>query len=181
MGQVAELTGRKEYGRVIGNALIVCPTVHQFASLFIDAREKMSARWARERRVGMPYDEVNIIPLNHSGLYQFSLIAAMTPEKMESFIMNGTIGEDGNRREGGVFQLRVNPDDEMSKTIFMPIQDPVYKAAYNNRPVLVAYAMNFQQLYFAWDDYLKGKRFYCLCFPEQAKFIRQIMPEIEFL
>lgn len=141
----------------------------------------MPKRWMHEHRVGIPYDEINIVPLNHSGLYQFSLIAAMTPEKMESFIMNGTIDENGNRRERGIFQLRVNPDDEMSKTIFMPVQDPVYKAAYNNRPVLVAYAMNFQQLYLAWEDYLEGKRFYCLCFPEQAKFIRRIMPDIEFL
>lgn len=64
---------------------------------------------------------------------------------------------------------------------FVKTPDRTYKLSLNGIPVLVAHAMNFRQLYDAWIDYRKGKKFYVACYPEQAKYIRKIMPDVEFI
>ncbi len=181
MESLAKLSGRSELDREVRNALIVCPSIQQFAALFRHSKAYIAKRWMRERRVGIPYEKVNIVPLNHSGLYQFRILAMSSPEEMEQVIMNGVLDREGNRTTDGLFQLRKNPFDPESEAYFRPIDDPVYTAAYEGGPVLVAYTMDFQRLYRAWEDYNEGKRFYCLCYPEQIKFIRKIMPEVIFL
>lgn len=151
--------------KAIKNALMICPTVYQFASLFTLAKEHMPKRWAKEKRVGRPYQSVCIVPINHSGSMQLRCLMLSTPAEYEAILANSFLTYPG-------FTERPLRKEE---------HDNIYKLSYNKRPVLLAHAMEFQKLYWATEDYLEGKKFYVACYPEQVKFIRMIMPEVDFL
>lgn len=151
--------------RYIKSAIIVCYNVNQFAALFTNAKEKLPRRWAKEKRVGRPYQTVCIVPLNHSGSMQLRCLMMSTPAEYESIIASDLLTHPG-------FSERPTGGSE---------RDNIYKLSYNKRPVLVAHTMDFQKLYWAMEDYLEGKKFYVSCYPEQAKYIQKIMPEVEFL
>jgi len=147
-------------GKSIENAIMVCTTVHQFASLFVVSKQKMPKRWQKIKRVGAPFNVVNIVTLNNSGAMLFRGLMLSTPIQFEEAIINSFVQRYP--------QFQKNNDDQ-------------YQLTYNGLPVLVAHSMDFQRLYYAWEDYLNGHKFLVSCYPEQVKFIQKIMPDVEFI
>lgn len=145
--------------RDIKNAIMICPTIQQFGALFECALKRSKRNKTASTQVGSPYLSLCIIPLNHAGAMQLRILMLSSPHECESFAINK--------------MLKLNN--------FVKTPDRTYKLSLNGIPVLVAHAMNFRQLYDAWIDYRKGKKFYVACYPEQAKYIRKIMPDVEFI
>lgn len=161
--------------QVIDNAIIVCDTVYQFEALFENARDKMPKRWRKLRRVGVPYNSVSIIPINASGAMQLRILLLSSPEEFEAMIIRTFTDQNS----------RINPMH------FTAINDPIFQLTVTRRnakntgsetlPVLLAHTMNYQRLYYAWERYDTGEKFLVGCYPGQVKFIRKIMPNIEFI
>lgn len=145
--------------RQLRNAIMVCTTVYQFKSLFEQASKHMSKRWKKESRVGVPYNTVNIIPVNHAGACQLNYLMETAPRRIKKAIIR---------------HLLEYPE-------FTEVQDELFPLSYNKKPVLVAHLMDFQELYWAAEEYNDGREFYVTCYPEQVKFIKTIMPEVKFL
>jgi hypothetical protein len=146
----------------ISNAIIICASVHQFAALFKNVKKHSLPNWKKTRRVGAPYDSVSIVPINASGAMQLRGLLLNTPANFEMQIINFLCDED-----------KAYP--------FEMTQDPIFQLTYNSVPVLLAHSMDFQRLYLALEEYNKGTKFYVSCYPGQAKYIRKIMPDVEFL
>ena len=145
----------------IKNALIFCPNVQQFENLFIVSRERMSKKRSRSREVGTPYRNVNIIPINTAGAMQLNVLMKTIPTKFDERVLFGL--------------LEKYPD------IFEKASDRTFSLIHKGKPVLLAHSMNYQVLFDAWEEYLAGRDFYVSCYPEQAKYIRRIMPKVRFL
>lgn len=150
--------------RTIRNAIIVCPSVHQFAKLF-DVKEPSSNKWRKYSRVDAPFNSACIVPLNRSGTMQLKLLIKSDPTLLEQSLIDQFSNEEG-------FIKRLPSNDE---------KENIFKLTYENTPVLLAPLMDYQQLYWAKQHYDNGRKFYVVCFPDQAKFIRKIMPDVEFL
>lgn len=144
----------------INNAIMVCASVFQFASLFQKAKDYMPKKWRKTRRVGIPYDTVNIVPINGSGAMQLRCLMLQSPHIFEMQVINSL--------------LTLNPK-------FQRMQDNVFQLTYEDVPVLVAHSMDFQRIFYALEEYYSGTKFYVSCYPGQVKFIRKIMPDVEFL
>lgn len=146
-------------GKPVINALIFCSTVHQFAELFTSVSKKLKRRLSRNYPVARPYNNINLIPICHSSVIQLRGLMYSNPIAMrQSFVMNYS------QYQG-----------------FSETHDLVYPLRYNGRRVFLAYDLNFQFLYMAWLDYEAGEDFVVMCYPEHAKFIRKLMPNITFL
>lgn len=156
----AKLENFEQRESEITSAIMVCPSVHQFAKLFENASKYMSKKWRKIMRVGIPYDTVSIVPINASGAMQIRGLMLMTPGDYELYIMNKLQDQDSR---------------------FERTQEPLYQLNFNDIPVLLAHSMDFQKLFWALEDYNAGIKFYVSCFPGQVKFIRKIMPDVEFL
>lgn len=142
-------------------AIMVCPTIHQFADLFAQAKKTFSRSAINVHRVGSPFRSINIVPLNHSGLMQLRCLMLSTPEKwMEAMKQN---------------LLRTYPH------LFTDPKDFLFALAYNSRPVFLAHAMDYQKIYWAYERYLCGEKFYIMCYPEQVKYLQKIMPDALYL
>lgn len=144
----------------IREALVVCGSVYQFEAFFTAAKNKISKRWSREKRVGVPYSSVCLIPINGSGAMQLRYLMNCTPIEMD-YILTRTILQKDSR-----FSLN---------------NDPLFPLTFDGVPVLVAHSMQLQKLYDALLEYQDGMDFYISCYPGQVKYIRRIMPEAKFL
>ena len=151
-------------GREVRNAIIVCPTIHQFAALF-KREENFTAKWKKYDRVDAPFHSVSIIPINHSGIMQLRLLLLANPINYEAATIRNLLTLPG-------FSERLKGADE---------RDNIFQISFKGVPVLLAQLMDYQKLYWAMQKYNEGKKFYVICYPEQVKFIRKIMPEVEFL
>ena len=160
----AENTPIMGANRTIQNAIIVCPTVHQFASLF-DVEEGIPNRWKKYTRIDAPFKSASIVPINHSGLMQLRVLMFSNPIAFEQTVIS-------NFKKLPGFTDRPAGNNE---------KDNIFKLSYNGKPVLLAQLMELQKLYWAKQQYEEGKRFYVVCYPEQVKFIQKIMPEVAFL
>ena len=146
-------------GREIRNAIIVCPSVKQFYSLFVNLTKRKKHKSSIEPTNGV-FDAMCIVPLNHSGVMQLRQLMATSPIDCETELLYRLSGEYPQ---------------------FQRTNDPVYQLAYKNKPVHVAHFMIYDKLYAAWKAYQHGYRFYIMCYPEQTKFLRQLFPDAEFL
>lgn len=149
----------------IENAIMVCPTVHQFASLFSYAKAHMATQDKKRSIVGKPYKSVFIVPLNHSGVMQLRCLMYAEPEAFEETLVRSFLAQEG-------FSARPVSKSE---------KENIFRLSYGKRPVLLAHMMDFQKLYWAMEYYHSGKPMYVSCYPEQVKFIQKIMPEVDFL
>lgn len=145
--------------REIRNAIIVCPSAKQFYSLFVNLKKKRKHKSTMEPTNGV-FDSMCIVPLNNSGVVQLRRLMASSPIECET-------------------ELLYRLADTYPQ--FQRTNDPIYQFAYKNKPVHVAHFMIYDKLYSAWKAYQHGHRFYIMCYPEQAKFLRQIFPDAEFL
>lgn len=147
--------------RPINNAIIVCNTVMQFAGLFNEMRKQIGNNEERYKRIGAPYSTVSIVILEQVGAQQ-----------MRSLMLESPIAND----TALIYDFVKKYPDKFQKS-----SDPLFQLIYEGRPILVAHTMNFRRLYQAWMEYEKGNRFYIMCYPEQVKYLKKIMPEAEFL
>ena len=147
-------------GRLIENAMIFCDTIHQFASLFGEVTKLKKYYGRINPNFGYPFHSVHIILLNGSGVHQLAGLMRSTPLEFN--------------REIARQMKEMNPQ-------FMDTGDLIYPLAYNNRPVFFAYDLDYFQLCRAIEDRRNGKNFYVACYPEQAKFLLKILPDVEFL
>lgn len=151
--------------RVIRNAIIVCPSPKQFASLFKEAKEPLPENRNGIYRVGKPYDSVCIVPVNHSGAMQLRGLMATSPMEFEEIIKRSILKQsDCVERQKGW--------DE---------KDNIFPLLYKGKPVLLAHTMNWQKLFWATEMYHQGKEFIVSCYPEQVAYIRTIMPNVKYL
>lgn len=141
-------------------ALIICQTLHQFKALFRDAQKRMGKKKGSKRQVDLPYLDVCIVPMNHSGLEQIRMLMYSTPPAVEM---------------GMMFKLKGMNEE------FIEIAGTEFPLAYCKAPVLIAHTMNFQKLFRAMEYCETGKKLYVSCFPEQVPFLRTILPNAEFL
>lgn len=147
------------------NAIMVCSTIYQFAELFKKDEILPSSRWHGEKKVSAPYDNVNIVLLNPSGATQLLYLMSTNPIIYDDLLKRNLLTHEG-------FTERPKSGKR---------QDDIFALSYNRTPVLLAYSLNWNNLYWAKEKYDNGMKFYVCCYPEQAKYIRKIMPEVEFL
>lgn len=142
-------------------AIMVCHSIHHFHALFNDAKMRMGSKTGKKRNVSAPFNDICIVTLNHSGKMEIRMLMQYSPQDVEDILMNGYVKDfEGFRKN---------------------LYDNTYKLTHNGVPVLLAHTLNFQKLFTAMEDYERGARFYVSCFPQQVKFIQQIMPDAEFL
>lgn len=144
----------------IRNAIMVCASIFQFASLFQKAKDYMPKKWRKTRRVGIPYDTINIVPINSSGAMQLRCLMLQSPHIFEMQVINSLLSQNAK---------------------FERTQDTVFQLSYDGIPVLIAHSMDFQRIFYALEEYYSGTKFYVSCYPGQVKFIRKIMPNVDFL
>lgn len=149
--------------RKTNKALLFCTTVHQFKAFFISEKNQQKKRGFLKAKPGSPYEFLSIVPINNSGVQQLRLLLGSNYSVAEESIINKL-----TNKNGGIPGA-------------MKTTSALYQIAYNSKPVLVAYLMDFRKLFQAWQEYEEGKRFYIACYPEQAKFLRMIMPDAEFI
>lgn len=145
--------------REIQNAIIFCATTYQFAALFDDLRkDKRSGKAVGE--YGYPYITMSIIPVNTSGVIQLHQLMLSTPENFIQKMTRQLIQKNAG---------------------FIEANDLLFPLGYQNKPVLLAYDMEYYRLRRALSRYNGGQRFYIACYPEQAKFLSVLFPDAEFL
>lgn len=148
-------------GKNCNYGIFVCHSVYHFKALFTSAKKRMRSKTGVMRNVSAPFNTISIVPLNHAGCMQVRMLMEYGPQDLENILMYNYIERYENFRENAY--------------------DNTYKLTYNNVPVLLAHTMDYQKLFDAMEDYERGVKFYVSCFPQQVKFIRQIMPNVEFL
>lgn len=151
--------------RSITNALMFCASIPHFAALFTTAKQGTKEEIKRKYRIGAPYDSVCLVPICPSGSMQLRGLLESSPLDYERAITNFLLQFDGFAKRP------LGPD----------MNDNIFTLSYNQKPVLVAHTMNWQKLAIAKELYDEGMKFYVSCYPEQAKYIRSIMPDVKFL
>lgn len=142
-------------------ALYVCHTKRHFKILFDATKKRMGKKTGANRNVNAPFHTICLVPLNHAGGMQVRMLMQYSPLDIENiFAENYAKSYEG---------FAANP------------YNSTYKLTYEGTPVLLAHTMDFQKLFNAMEDYEKGKHFFVCCFPDQVKFIQEIMPDVEFL
>lgn len=144
----------------IREAIVVCGSISQFENFFNSARDNIAKRWQKDRKIGVPYDTVCLVPVNASGTMQIRYLMALSPYEMDMNIANNLVRSDARftRNHGGLFML-----------------------SFDGTPVLLAHSMQLQQLYDAQQKYLEGMDFYVSCYPGQTQYIRRLMPNAKFI
>lgn len=151
--------------RTISNALMICASVAQFSALFTAAKQTNNNGRKGKYRIGAPYDSVCIIPICPSGSMQLRGLMESSPIDYERAIRTFLLQHDG-------FMSRPADRDE---------KENVLSLTYKGTPVLLAHTMDWQKLFWAKELYDEGTYFYVSCYPEQVKYIKAIMPDVEFL
>lgn len=154
-------TGQESLSRKLCHAIMFCPSVYQFAELFVGTRKKITRKNSITRLVGLPYRTVSIVTMTSSGKAQLRCLLQSSPEEYDRIMAES---------------LAAKYPDKFHQT-----KDPLFQLGYKKKPVLLAYSMNFQRLFSAWEKYLNGERFFIMCYPEQVKYLKKIMPENEYL
>lgn len=150
--------------RSIYNAIMIVTNVPQFVSLFTQAKS-IDKEGRRKYRIGAPYDAVCLIPVSPAGMMQLRGLMESSPINFERAIANYLLQFDGFARRS------LGPDP----------WDSIFPLTYKGVPVLIGHTMNWQVLHYAKGFYEEGRKFYVSCYPEQAKYIRAIMPDVEIL
>ena len=150
--------------RTIQNAIIVCPSVRQFASLF-DPKNSPPSKWQSKIRVNTPFQSALIVPLNHAGLMEMRLLLASSPAEIERVLVSRF----------------TRMPEFFSRPATQEPRESIFALSHKGKPVLLALLMDYQKLFWAKQLYDEGMRFHVICYPDQVKFIRQIMPEVTFL
>ncbi len=145
--------------REIRNAIIFCPSVKQFKTLFTNIGKKMGHKPVMNPTNGV-FDTMSIVPINNSGTAQLRKLMVASPIECETEL---------------VYRLtEVNPN--LRRT-----NDPLFQLSYESTPVHVAHFMCYDKLYKIWKYYKSGQKFFVMCYPEQVKYLRQLFPDAEFL
>lgn len=151
--------------RHIREAIMICPSTKHFYALFEGTKQSDVAENKRKYRIGAPYESVCIVPVNPSGAMQLRGLLESSPRSFEKAICQYLLQYEGfNQRKHS-----------------MDMDDYVFSLDYKGTPVLIAQAMDWQKLAIARDLYEEGRKFYVSCYPEQAKYLRTIMPNAQFL
>lgn len=144
-------------------------SIYQFEALFADLLRPASNR-QRPGNIPSPYAGMYLVPINTSGLLQLRMLMEYPPyEFMQIVVRNICEIEDE-------YSVAHNSASRIFAT-----RDTHYPLSYRNKPVLFAYDLEVGRLRQALIDYQLGKRFYVACYPEQVRFIRRIMPEVQFI
>lgn len=147
-------------GRIIKNAIIFCDTIFQFGALFEDVIKVEKYYHKKTSNYGYPFESFHIVLLNGAGVKQLSRLMLSTPIDVIKNIAR---------------EIR-----EMDSS-FMDTGDLTYPLAYKNLPVFLAHDLDLYRLRRAIEDRRAGRKFYVMCYPEQVKYLRKILPDVEFL
>jgi hypothetical protein len=157
------------FDRTTEHAIMFFETVYQFEAIFADLLKPDQNRH-RPGHIPTPYIRMFLVPINSSGLQQFRMLMEYTPYEFTK-----TLVRDICEIENNYAQIKGIPP-----RIFAT-NDPDYPLSYKNKPVLFAYDLEIRRLRQALLSYQLGKQFYVACYPEQIKFIKRIMPNVEFI
>lgn len=157
------------FERSVDYAIMFFENVFQFSAIFADLLEPNSNRH-HPGQIPMPFMRMFLVPVNSSGLQQFRMLMEFTPYEFQRTVVRDIceIEQEYARQHG--MQPRMYPTN-----------DPDYPLSYKNCPVLFAYDLEIRRLRQALISYQLGKKFYVACYPEQVRFIRRIMPDVEFI
>ena len=147
--------------RAITNAIVVCNTVMQFAALFKNVRKTIGNNEDKFKQIGAPFSSVSIVILEHAGVQQIRSLMSDSPIAIETSL---------------VYDFISKYPDKFEKS-----SDPLFQLVHKGRPVLVAHLLDYRKIYQAWMTYETGKRFFVMCYPEQVKYLKKLMPEADFL
>ena len=157
------------FERSIDHAIMYFENVYQFSAIFADLLEPSSSRH-HPGHIPMPFVRMFLVPVNSSGLQQLRMLMEFTPYEFQRTVVRDIceIDQEYARKNG-------------TQPLMYPTNDPDYPLSYKNRPVLFAYDLEIRRLRQALISYQLGKKFYVACYPEQVRFIRRIMPNVEFI
>lgn len=151
--------------RSVRNAIIVCSSVNHFAELFTKKPRNLPSQWDSDKLISRPYDNVNIVLLNTSGVTQLRFLMLSNPIQYDELAKRKLLTFDG---------FTDRPKSGSRK-------NDIFALSYDHTPVFLAYSLNWQNLYWAKEKYEAGENFYVCCYPEQVKYIKKIIPEVKFL
>lgn len=157
------------FDRTAEHAIMFFETIFQFEAVFTDLL-KPESNYHRPGHIPMPYLRMFLVPINSSGLQQFRMLMEFTPYEF----VQTTVRDICEIENKYAYENRIKP--RMFET-----NDSDYPLSYNNHPVLFAYDLEIRKLRQALLSYQLGKKFYVACYPEQVKFIKRIMPNVEFI
>lgn len=157
------------FDRTPEHAIMFFETVYQFESIFVDLLKPDSNRH-RPGHIPSPFIRMFLVPINSSGIQQFRMLMEFTPYEFIRTIIGDICEIENTYAQSHGIQPRI-----------FATNDPDYPLSYNNKPVLFAYDLEIRRLRQALLSYQLGKQFYVACYPEQVKFIKRIMPNVEFI
>ena len=146
--------------RDMRSAIIVCKTVTQFEAFMKQAVAKSGGKWRPREVVTAPFRSIHLLPLNPGGAAALRGLMLQTPVQYEESLVDNI--------------CELNPD-------FKRTQDRTFQLTYHGQNVLVIHDMSMQRLFNAWAEYKNGKRFACMCYPDEVKFIAKLMPDLSYL
>lgn len=146
--------------RDMRSAIIVCKTVTQFEAFMKQAVAKSGGKLRPREVVTAPFRSIHLLPLNPGGAAALRGLMLQTPVQYEESLVDNI--------------CELNPD-------FKRTQDRTFQLTYHGQNVLVIHDMSMQRLFNAWAEYKNGKRFACMCYPDEVKFIAKLMPELTYL
>lgn len=150
-------------------AIMLFGTMYQFEAVFADLLDK-GLTWHSPNQIPQPYSRMFLIPVNPSGVQQLRMLMEYTPYEFVQTVVRDICHIDKE------YATRTGMEPMM-----YPTNDPDYPLAYKGQPVLFAYDMEIRKLRQALISYQMGKKFYVACYPEQVRYIRRIMPKVEFI
>ena len=151
-----EMTNRE----AVDFALYFCTSHHQFLALFDRTIKRHKKGLCKNYLMDKPFASIHAIPVNDCGTVLLWCLMEMAPMEIEARISNCLLDMDIG------FQYRV---------------DYYYPLTYKGKRVFFGYTMNISKINHVLGDYLDGANFYIACFPEQAKWYRQLFPTLTIL
>lgn len=156
-------------GRSVRYAIMFCESVYQFESFFWDITHPQSKQH-RPGNIPAPYTGLFAILVNSAGLQQLRMLMEFGPVNFTRNII----------REICQIDQEYSRKNNIAPSLF-PVNDAIFQLSFHDTPVLCAYDLEIGKLRDAVAEYLLGRKFYVACYPEQMKFIRRIMPDVEFI
>lgn len=149
-----------QYNDKANHGLIFCSSHHQFTAIFDRTIERHKKKLKGNPLTDEPYVSLHAIPVNDCGCYLLWHLMEASPGETEMTICK--------RLVGAVPQF----DHQTNLT---------YPLTYDKVNVFVGHTMDIKKINQALEDYLDGKKFYLVCFPEQIKWYRKLFPDITIL
>lgn len=148
------------YNDKVDYGLIFCLSYHQFLAIFDRVKECHKKNKKGEYPTKKPFVSLHAIPVNDCGCYLLWHLMEASPGETEMTFCKRLVAEDPN------FDHQTN--------LYYPL-------TYNGVNVFVGHTMDIKKINHVLEDYLDGKKFFLVCFPEQVKWYRQLFPEITIL